>query len=170
MVAGRSENVSLEFYTLGHINYYDIENVPQGAVKGVFSVGDNKRVLFSQGNLQYIGSSPMPYWKFSEHQWDIMGDNGQGSNTYNANRDLFGWGTSGYNHGAYSYEPWSTTNSDSQYYAYGSWSYNLNDQTGLADWGSNAIINGGNALNLWRTLTHDEWGYLLNTRNTSSNL
>lgn len=28
----------------------------------------------------------------------------------------------------------------------------------------NFIINGGNAANQWRTLTHDEWAYLFNTR------
>lgn len=169
-LSNRSENVSLEFYTLGHINYYDIENVPQGAVKGVFSVGDNKRVLFSQGNLQYIGSSPMPYWKFSEHQWDIMGDNGQGSNTYNANRDLFGWGTSGYNHGATAYRPWSTSQTSSDYYAYGSENYHLYDQTGKADWGYNAIRNGGNTVNTWRTPTLDEWWYVLDLRETPSGI
>ena len=32
----------------------------------------------------------------------------------------------------------------------------------------NAISNGGNQTRVWRTLTKDEWIYLLQTRNTSS--
>ena len=34
-------------------------------------------------------------------------------------------------------------------------------------WGTNAISNGGNTANQWRTLTKDEWDYLLNTRTAS---
>ena len=36
------------------------------------------------------------------------------------------------------------------------------------DWGCNAIINGGNTVNQWRTLTIAEWNYLLNTRTDAS--
>ena len=85
---------------------------------------------------------------------------------------MFGWGTSGYNHGANCYQPWST--STSYYYdynAYGSSSYNLYDQSGQADWGYNAIANGGNTENNgWRTPTHEEWMYVFNTRSTLSGI
>ena len=40
----------------------------------------------------------------------------------------------------------------------------------LADWGSNPISNGGNQPNAWRTLTMEEWQYLLNYRPTPSGL
>ena len=84
---------------------------------------------------------------------------------------MFGWGTSGYNHGANCYQPWSTSQTNSDYYAYGNSSYNLFDQTGQADWGYNAISNGGNQENLgWRTLTTQEWQYLFNTRSTLSGI
>ena len=84
---------------------------------------------------------------------------------------MFGWGTSGYNHGATCYQPWSTSTSYSDYYAYGNSSYNLFDQTGQADWGYNAISNGGNTENTgWRTLTKDEWDYVFYTRVTSSGI
>ena len=80
---------------------------------------------------------------------------------------LFGWATSGYNHGATCYQPYSTNTTCSRYYAYGTSSKNLYDQTGQADWGYNAISNGGNTENSgWRTLTRDEWVYLFNTRTT----
>ena len=45
------------------------------------------------------------------------------------------------------------------------------DQTGQADWGYNAISNGGNQVNSgWRTLTSDEWAYVFNSRTTSSGI
>ena len=40
-----------------------------------------------------------------------------------------------------------------------------------ADWGVyNAISNGGNTTNTWRTLLIDEWSYVFNTRSTSSGI
>ncbi len=142
-----------------------------GAINGVFAVGENSSVVFSQGNLQYIGSASTPYWKFADHQWDYLGDNGQGSTSQTVDRDLFGWGTSGYNHGANCYQPWSTSQTESDYYAYSYFGYNLYDQTGQADWGYNAISNGGNITNIWRSLTggqDGEWHYLFYTRNAST--
>lgn len=143
---------------------------PTGAINGLFSVSATQQVYFSKGNLQYIGSAATPYWKFAENQWDYFGTTtGQGSNNQNIDRDFFGWGTSGYNHGAASYQPWSTSTDNSQYYVYGSQNYNLYDQTGQADWGYNAIANGGNMENSgWRTLTNDEWDYVINTRTAST--
>ena len=127
--------------------------------------GTPRKVYFSQGNLQYIGSATTPYWKFAEHQFDVLGDNGQGSAATDVDRDLFGWGTSGYNHGATCYQPWSTSYTYSYYYAYGSGGKNLYDSPGTADWGYNAISNGGNMENNgWRTLTCGEWTYLIDER------
>jgi hypothetical protein len=40
----------------------------------------------------------------------------------------------------------------------------------IVDWGSNAIVNGGNEGGLWRTLGSDELDYLLNRRNTVSGI
>jgi hypothetical protein len=138
-------------------------SAPTGAINGLFSVSATQQVYFSQGNLQYIGSAATPYWKFADNQWDYLGNNGQDSDSETANRDLFGWGTSGYNHGAVAYQPWSTSTSSNDYYAYGAYTNNLYDQTGQADWGYNAISNGGNVENCgWRTLTKDEWEYLFN--------
>ncbi len=139
---------------------------PAGVINGLFSVSATKQVYFSQGNLQYIGSAATPYWQFAEHQWDYIGSTqNQDSDSPTADRDLFGWGTSGYNHGATAYQPWATSTLYSSYYAYGSVIYNLNDQTGQAEWGYNAIVNGGNQQNSgWCTLTNAEWGYIFNRR------
>ena len=58
----------------------------------------------------------------------------------------------------------------SLYSAYGIDSCDLGDHDGQADWGYNAISNGGNEEGLWRTLTMDEWLYLLDMRNTTSGM
>lgn len=144
--------------------------VPTGAINGLFTINTNgDQVYFSQGNLQYIGSAATPYWKFADNQWDCFGrTTGQNSTNQNVDRDLFGWGTSGYDHGANCYQPWSTSTSSNDYFAYGNSSFNLYDHTGQADWGYNLITNGGNQENQWRTLTLSEWNYVFNIRSTIS--
>ena len=131
-------------------------------------------MYFSQGNLQYIGSAATPYWKFADHQYEYLGaTTGQNSNNETVDRDLFGWGTSGINDYtpiANCYEPYSTSNSNSDYKPYGSTSTHLYSNTGKADWGYNAIINGGNEVNQWRTLNRYEWVYLFGTRVTESGI
>lgn len=97
--------------------------VPVGAINGLFSVSSTKQVYFSKGNLQYIGSASTPYWQFAENQWDYIGSF-NGSTFSNVDRDLFGWGTSGYNHGAICYQPWDMDVHSGRYYAYGNPSYN----------------------------------------------
>lgn len=143
---------------------------PTGAAKGLFSIDECRQVWFSKGNLQYIGSAATPYWKFAEQQWEILASfTGQNSDSPDVDRDLFGWATSGFDHGAECYQPWSTSDPDADcYFAYGAPEYNLYDQSGLADWGANAISNGGNISGQWRTLTKDEWFYLLHERITPS--
>jgi hypothetical protein len=143
-------------------------NIPSGAINGKFTINANgDQVYFSQGNLQYQASTNT--WRFATNQYEYVGsDNSNISQTYSGWIDLFGWGTSGYNHGANCYQPWSISQTYRDYYAYGSYQYNLYDQTGQADWGYNPISNGGNNTDQWRTLTREEWTYLLNTRNTTS--
>ena len=145
------------------------ENPPTGAINGLFSVSATQQVYFSQGNLQYRASTNT--WRFATNQYDYVGStNSNISSTCSGWIDLFAWGTSGYNHGAVCYQPWSISENNSDYLAYGYSSYNLNEQSGQADWGYNAISNGGNQTNQWRTLTKAEWVYLLNTRNTLSGI
>ena len=155
-------------------------DIPIGAINGLFSVSETQQVWFSQGNLQYQAFTNT--WRFAENQWDFVGDETRGtvydnnvksnnsliSPTYNGWIDLFGWGTSGYNHGAVSYQPWSTSTNSHDYYAYGNNQYNLYDQTGQADWGYNYISNGGNMVNQWRTLTQSELSFIMFNRSTAS--
>lgn len=124
-----------------------------------FSVGENKKVSFSLGNLQYIGSASTPYWKFADHQWDVLGTTtGQDSDATNADRDLFGWATSGYN-GNYPYlfddDVWEYGPSIDS----GEWTSNSNQW----DWGVHNTISNGTSYS-WRTLASSEWKYLFDSR------
>ena len=151
-------------------------STPEGAINGLFTINENgDQVYFSKGNLQYQASTNT--WRFAEHQWDYVGNDTFGivyedgvkcnneliSSTYNGWVDLFGWGTSGYDHGAVCYQPFSSSQQESDYFVYGQEGYNLCDQTGKADWGYNAISNGGSSINKWRTLSKNEWYYFLNS-------
>ena len=109
-----------------------------------FTISSSKRVYFAKGNLQYNPSAKK--WRIADNQWDVIGDGNKNiSDKYNGWLDLFGWGT-----GANPTNS-STTNKD-----YGTFS----------DWGKNSISNGGG--NKWRTLTKEEWEYVLETRSTPS--
>ena len=130
------------------------------------SVSATKKVRFSQGNLQYLGKTGE--WRFAEHQYDFIGNGPSSGNSYQGNveiegydyynnsssadaaRDLFGWGTSGYNN----IYPYLT----SKYASYPSVS--LVGDNANYDWGvynSSNITNGNNYS--WRVLTVDEWSY-----------
>ena len=130
---------------------------------GVFSVSNSKLVTFSKGNLQYTQSTNT--WSFASAQWDYIGtDNVTGGSvsfdpTYGDSKegtaladkvDLFGWSTAITNFGVSSSTP----------------IYNYIGS--FVDWGTNKI--GSDAPNTWRTLTYDEWKYLLNTRPNASSL
>ncbi len=142
--------------------------VQDGALCGVFAVSNTRKVRFSMGNLQFndgIGvhdtADKMPLqgtWRFAENQWEVVNSSKTKSKGW---IDLFGWGTSGWNSGAISYQPWSISQNSSDYYP---GKNSTNDLTGAcknADWGVyNAISNGGNKPGLWRTLTSNEWKYL----------
>lgn len=120
-----------------------------GAVaNGVFSVGENKQVKFSRGNLQYQASTKT--WRFAENQYDYIGEDDKNiSATYTGWIDLFGWGTGN--------NPTNAYPDDEGYLTF-------------VDWGTNKITNGGNKANMWRTLSKDEWTYLFEGRAHASHL
>lgn len=147
----------------------DLRMAPDGAVAGLFSVSEGQQVYFSTGNLQYRASTKT--WRFAENQWDYVGyANLSISETCDDWIDLFGWGTSGYAHGAVCYQPWSISTNLSDYSSYGKNKHNKNDRYDKTDWGCNAISNGGNVENTWRTLTFEEWEYVFWGRKTPSGI
>ena len=121
------------------------------------NAGGNK-VLFSKGNLQY--NKLTSTWSFMEHQWSTVEYDGQDVSDDYANQpivSLFGWGTSGhpYPQPQILYQPYNTD-------AAGAYGPAAGVLGGTYDWGYNAIANGGNAEGSgWRTLTGEEWAYLL---------
>lgn len=135
-----------------------------GSLCGTFAVSDSTSVAFARGNLQYQPSSAT--WCFAETQRETLGrDNENISESYTGWIDLFAWGTSGWNSGAQAYMPYSVATRDTLYWPGGDSSANLSGVYALADWGQfNAIENGGNTAGQWRTLTKDEWTYLLDLR------
>jgi hypothetical protein len=127
----------------------DAPDTPDTTFVGVsaFSIAANKQVTFSKGNLQYHPANNI--WRFAEKQTDCIGAaNSNISATYDGWLDLFGWSTSATNFGV------STSTS--------------NYSGSFVDWGTNKI--GNDAPNSWRTLTREEWNYVLNTRNNASSL
>ena len=139
------------------------DDTPSAGI-GVFSVSADKQVTFSKGNLQYTQSTDT--WSFASAQWEVIGtDNVTGGDvtsdpTYGDTKsgtaladkiDLFGWSTGATNFGVSTSTDWE------------------NDYLGsFVDWGTNKI--GNDAPNAWRTLSYDEWEYLLNNRPNASSL
>lgn len=139
---------------------------PEGALPGEFAINSNgDKVCFAKSNLKYVISSRE--WIFYDNQYGMSATSNIriGSEyRFASNVTHFGFGTSGYNHGAELYEPQNTTYTERKYYVYGDATCNLNDENGIADWGQNAITGGMNANKQWRILTKDEWQYLIEGR------
>lgn len=137
-------------------------NQPEGALNGLFSVSLEVKVRFSKGNLQYKAQNNS--YHFAEHQYEIIGENNSLiSRTNNNYIDLFCWGTSGFN----SLFPYIGDAGNIFMYDCGG-----KDITQTRyDWGiNNAIDNGGNKSGLWRTLSKEEWEYLLFNRPSARRL
>lgn len=131
----------------GEVKQFTTLAYPAGAIGGVFSITSTTQVYFSQGNLQYRASTGT--WQFAANQYDVIGSDNQNiSSSYSGWIDLFGWGTGS--------NPTNLSTSSSSYT--------------FTDWGNNAISNGGNQGGLWRTLTKDEWSYLLSGRPNAASL
>ena len=139
-----------------------------GVLPGLFTVHESgKQIQFSMGNLQYTQSTQT--WSFAKNQYDMIGtDNVTGGSvshdaiygdekrgTALADKiDLFGWS------GSTGAAKWGISISE-----------DYNDYSGdFKDWGQNAISNGGNKANQWRTLTNEEWNYLITDRANASSL
>lgn len=131
------------------------------------------KVYLAPGNLQWLGAATAPaspHCRFALHQYDIISTStGPNNTTQNseeryANRDLFGWGTSGQNSTAPF--PWTISKSDSDY-PHGS------DIAGTnLDWGVYHYVennsNGNSQERGWRTPTSQELQYILFTRSAST--
>ena len=134
----------------------------EGALTGRFTINSNgDQVFFSQGNLQYIAYTEAEHfverYRFAANQYDLVGDAADGnvsendvkcnnaliSDTYEGWIDLFGWGTGNQAYKTYTNDPG-------------------NDYSNFHEWGPVT-----NASGKWRTLTNDEWSYLLEHHKTA---
>ena len=116
-------------------------------VNGQFTINsDGDKVYFSPGNLQATTTDLGQHWTwhFAENQWSFKGDatantaiDGNGTVSVNGTVDLFGSST------------------EKNYYG-------INNSTDYTDY-NGSFVDFGNAIgNGWRTLTRDEWTYLIN--------
>ena len=171
---------------------------PNGTLPGLFSVSEDRKVRFSQGNLQYYPDDDL--WRFAENQWDFVGgtcfddnlgqmnvgtvyanetkcDNTKVFKYYPGWVDLFGWATSGWDNGNIYYKPYDFTghispiwylSNDCAFYG-PCGNFDLTGDYVQADWGvHNTISNGGSRQ--WRTPSADEFNYLLLERETPSGI
>lgn len=114
--------------------------------KKLFSINPLEAVKFSPGNLQYHPGKKE--WRFAPKQTDHVGkDNQNISPNYYGWIDLFGWGTGN-----------NPTCSSTKY----------EDYSTFVDWGTNKI--GDDEPNTWRSLSYNEWYYLLHDREDASDL
>ena len=116
-----------------------------GELPGLFFINTKRdKVCFSQGNLRCEPSSTPKVWSFAEHQYDILGTNNLNGSNFADVIDLIAWSGNKYNN-------YGVTND------FGTMPY----EGTFVDWGDNKINNGGNKMRLWRTLSAEEWSYLL---------
>ena len=144
---------------------YTLVVAPEDCIPGLFSVASGQQVFFSKGNLQATYKDGTWSWHFAEHQYDCIGANdantsinGNGSVSTDGTVDLFGWvggsNTTWTGAAQYGISNSTTTNSDETY-------GNKSDDKLKSDWG-NVIEEGGP----WKTLSKEQWEYLLSTRST----
>ena len=116
-------------------------------IPGKFTVSaDGNQVTFSKGNLQYLPARQT--YLFAAHQFqsqDIL--NQWISETSLDFEDLFGWGTG--DHAS------KISTNDADYPTFN-------------EWGKNDILNTSYDAGTWRTMTKDEWDYLLNGRENAA--
>jgi hypothetical protein len=157
-------NLNNKQYKFGETKEFTTLAAPKIDGIGMFSVSADKQVTFSKGNLQYTQSTDT--WSFANAQWEMIGtdnviggsvssdptDGDSKEGTVLADKvDLFGWSTSATYFGVSTSTDWE------------------NDYLGsFVDWGTNKI--GNDAPNTWRTLSIDEWQYLLDSRLSASSL
>ena len=156
-------------YYTANGNALAVEATPAAHVFTVDPQGTT--VQFSLGNLQYNKSTGE--WSFMDHQYDIVETDGQDVGEDYEDQDivsLFGWGCTGYqdydhNSEQLYYQPYSTS-LDNVYYPgvhYGPTSYGEYHLTVgcYSDWGYVADEAELDDQTGWRTLSGDEWRWLL---------
>lgn len=120
---------------------------------GCFTISKTQQVKFAPGNLQVMYTIDPQTGKcdytftFATTQWEYLGT---ASTDPNTPFDLFGWGTGEH--------PELNEVGDSAY-------------TTFSDWGNHTIIGpDGKPSSGWRSLTYEEWNYVINERPNAARL
>ena len=123
-------------------------------VKGAFTVSaSGEKISFAKSNLRYNSNTEV--WSLADNSYDILGSgNGRGTTTGIAPADyidLFGWSTANNNYGTWYYYYYDDAKAAPYF------------QGDFVDWGTNPDLI--NCLGTgWRTLSSDEWKYILSGR------
>ena len=134
------------------------KNRIEGQLNGIFSVSKYDKVNFSQGNLLY--NPALDVWKFAEMQYDCYNQDNTIASTDSVWMDLFIWGCTGYKYTPFTYYQYEFHNVQTAALKIENF-----------DWGVFCpISNGGNQRNQWRTLTKEEWLYVINERKNAEKL
>ena len=117
-----------------------------GELPAKFSIGADKQVVFSEGALMYMPARQT--YLFSNRQLHAQSAlNRWITETSLEFQDLFGWGSG--DHGS------KVSTDDADYPVFN-------------EWGDNAILGSTHEPGTWRTMTKDEWDYLLNGRENAA--
>lgn len=141
----KNGKLNIEHNTVGRLSLTG-RNFKPLALPGVFSIGENKKVRFSKGNLytRYHSRRNAWIWDFYHEQYS--------TNSLNAKCD----------EGEWRYPEKDDDEIDMFCWGYGDWSTNPVDVTYITDdqfrdWAEALPESKGT----WRTLTSDEWCYML---------
>ena len=170
-VGGLSETDAVTLNYSGHLKVKGVKATVDAEKvfnEGKFSISNSKKVNFAKGNLQATSTDNGANWTwaFAEHQWDFIGNaaantsiNGNGTINGSGTVDLFGWvGSSNETWSGAAQYGISKSNVTNNVDGYG----NSTSDVLKSDWGK--LIGDGKT---WRTLTIDEWLYVIDQRHAS---
>ena len=134
-----NESIIIKILQMSHNEFYGL------------SIGDDKRVFFANGNLQYQPASQR--WQFAANQYDYIGK---------GNGDYILYSSTSFGSGWIDLFSWGTGNRPTEMSAFPSLF------STFYDWGNNTIRN--EEAYTWRTLYDYEWNYLLTGRENAEAL
>lgn len=121
-----------------------------GSLDGLFSVGPNKKIRFAQSSIRYENFA---HFSLSQLQYSYLGNDNSKINQGTC--DLFGWGTGD--------NPTKCTTNSADYLTWSEWGAHP-----LYELGTTNILT--NSTDVWRTLSKDEWVYILHERPRATEL
>ena len=130
---------------------------------GVFSVSKGKKVQFARGNLRYEGDiyGYESEWTMAKQQYEVLGEeniDNQGEWSFQKYpTDLLCWSTTNNYYGVSTYYWWEEDDIVEAF------------KGNFVEWGENPTLISQLGAG-WRTLSKDEWNYLLNERANAAQL